>query len=138
MMQRKYPGRLRGHKLLRWLPLFFGLFLVFSFTAKAQENAELLGSVTDPTGAVVANATVTLTNAATGEVRNGITNDAGLYDFPALHIGSYTLKVTASGFEIYEKTGIVMNVAATIREDVKLAVGASSTTVTVQANALHL
>ncbi len=45
----------------------------------------------------------------------------------------YSLKVTASGFEASEKTGIVMNVAATVREDVKLAVGAGSTTVTVQA-----
>ncbi|MGB7353605.1 MAG: carboxypeptidase regulatory-like domain-containing protein [Acidobacteriaceae bacterium] len=129
---------MRGHGMLRWLPVLFGLFLIFSLTARAQENAELLGSVTDPSGAVVANASVTLTNAATGEVRNGVTNAAGLYDFPALHIGSYTLKVTASGFEIYQKTDIVMNVAATVREDVKLAVGASSTTVTVQANALHL
>ncbi|MGA8529514.1 MAG: TonB-dependent receptor [Acidobacteriaceae bacterium] len=104
----------------------------------AQENAELSGSVTDPTGAVVPGAKVIITNVATGEARTGTTNAAGLYDFPGLNIGSYTLKVTATGFEAYESTGIIMNVAATVREDVKLAVGASSTTVTVQANALHL
>jgi hypothetical protein len=108
------------------------------FTAGAQENAELSGAVTDPTGAVIANAKVTLTNSATGEVRTGNTNGAGLYDFPALHIGEYSLKVTFPGFETFEKTGIVMNVAATVREDVRLTVGAGTTTVTVQANALHL
>jgi Carboxypeptidase regulatory-like domain len=108
------------------------------FTAGAQENAELSGTVSDPTGAVIANAKVILTNSATGEVRTGTTNGAGLYDFPALHIGSYNLKVTTQGFETYEKTGIVMNVAATVREDVRLTVGAGTTTVQVQANALHL
>lgn len=108
------------------------------FTAGAQENAELSGSVTDPTGAVIANAEVTLTNTATSEARTGVTNAAGLYDFPALRIGTYNLKVTAQGFEVFEKTGIVMNVAATVREDIKLAIGASTTTVEVQANALHL
>jgi hypothetical protein len=115
-----------------------GIAMCAVFTAGAQENAELSGEVTDPTGAVVSSAKVILTNSATGEVRTGITNGAGLYDFPAMRIGVYSMKVTASGFEAYEKTGIVMNVAATVREDVRLAVGASSTTVTVQANALHL
>jgi Carboxypeptidase regulatory-like domain len=112
--------------------------LCAAFMANAQENAELTGTVKDPSGAVIPNANVTLTNASTAEVRAGTTNAAGLYDFPALHIGTYSLRVTASGFEAYQKTGIVMNVAATVREDVTLAVGAGTTTVTVQANALHL
>ncbi|HLJ79465.1 MAG TPA: carboxypeptidase regulatory-like domain-containing protein [Acidobacteriaceae bacterium] len=121
----------------RWLCLAIAA-LCFVFVASAQENATLTGSVTDPSGAVVPNAKVTLTNSATGEIRAGTTNGAGLYEFAALHIGSYNLRVAASGFETYEKSGIVMNVAATVREDVQLAVGASTTTVTVQANSLHL
>lgn len=113
-------------------------FLCAVCFVSAQENAELSGAVTDPSGAVIPNANVTLTNSATGEVRTSATNDAGLYDFPALHIGSYSLKVTAAGFQTYETTGIVMNVAATVREDVKLQVGASTQTVRVEANAMHL
>ena len=109
-----------------------------TFMASAQENAELTGTVKDPSGAVVPNAKITLTDASTAEVRAGTTNGAGMYDFPALHNGTYNLKVTATGFEAYAKTGIVMDVAATVREDVILALGASTTTVTVQANALHL
>lgn len=108
------------------------------FMASAQENAELTGTVKDASGAVVPNARVTLTNASTAEVRAGTTNSAGIYDFPALHNGTYSMKVAVTGFETYEKTSIVMDVAATVREDVTLAVGASSTTVTVEANALHL
>jgi hypothetical protein len=122
----------------RRLLIFGVVVLCTAFVASAQENAELTGTVKDPSGAVVANANVTLTDAATGEVRTGTTNGDGLYDFPALHIGSYNMKVTAGGFEAYVKTGIVMNVAATVREDVSLVLGASTTTVTVQANALHL
>lgn len=107
-------------------------------TVQAQENAELMGTVSDPSGAVVPNAKITLTNSGTGEVRAGTANAAGFYDFPALHIGTYNLKVAATGFENYEKTGIIVNVAATEREDVTLAVGASTQTVTVEADALHL
>jgi hypothetical protein len=112
--------------------------LCTAFIANAQENAELTGTVKDPSGAIVPNAKVTLTNASTAEVRVGTTNADGLYDFPGLHNGTYDLKVVVQGFKTYEKTGIVMDVAATVREDVPLAVGASSTTVTVQANAIHL
>ena len=124
-------------KWKRWLCLAT-VALSAVFMANAQENAELTGSVTDPSGAVVANAKVTLTNSATGEVRTGTTNGAGLYDFPALHIGSYSMKVEVPSFKTYEKTNIVMNVAATVRENVVLAVGANTQTVMVQANALHL
>ncbi|MGA7524767.1 MAG: carboxypeptidase regulatory-like domain-containing protein, partial [Acidobacteriaceae bacterium] len=138
MMQRKKTGILRRYGMLCWLPVLFGLFLVFSMPASAQENADLSGAVTDPSGAVVPNAKVILTNVATGETRTGTTNGAGLYDFPGLNNSTYSLKVTASGFQSSAKTGIVINVAATVREDVKLAVGANSTTVTVEANALHL
>ncbi|MGC2404124.1 MAG: carboxypeptidase regulatory-like domain-containing protein [Acidobacteriaceae bacterium] len=104
----------------------------------AQENAELTGTVTDPSGAVVPNAKVTATNTAIGEVRTATSNGAGLYDFAAMHIGTYTLVVEAPGFRSYNKTGIVMNVAATVREDVPLTVGGNNQTVTVAANALHL
>jgi hypothetical protein len=118
------------------------LIAVFSMllmgSAMAQENAELEGTVTDPTGAAVPRAQVTITNTASSEVRTGNTNGDGLYDFPGMRIGTYTLSVTAAGFETYSKTNIVMNVAAAVRENVALAIGASSQTVSVSADALHL
>jgi hypothetical protein len=117
------------------LPLFLILACVGAW---AQENAVLTGTVTDPSGAVVANASVLITNTRTSETRSATTNGDGLYEFPALEIGTYTLKVSATGFKVYEETGIVMNVAATVREDVKLSIGASSQTVTVAADVLTL
>jgi hypothetical protein len=115
------------------------LFLILACTAAfAQENAELTGTVKDPLGAVIPNATVTITNTATGEVRTGISNGAGIYDFSGLNHGIYTLKVEAKNFERYSKTGIVMNVAATVQENVVLTIGSSTQTVTVQADVLHL
>lgn len=114
------------------------ILLLFSYPAVAQENAELTGTVTDPSGAVVPGAAVTVINTLTGLARVVKTNSAGLYDFPALKIGTYDLKVSGPGFKIYRKTGIVMNVAATVEADVTLAVGTSTETVTVSAAALAL
>ncbi len=114
------------------------LALCIPLSMRAQENAELSGTVKDPTGAVVPNATITLINTATGDVRTSTSNGAGLYDFSALRIGTYTLKVEAQGFSKYEKTGIVMNVAATVQENAVLVIGGSNQTVTVEADALHL
>jgi hypothetical protein len=107
-------------------------------SAWAQENAELKGTVTDPSGAVVANATITITNAATGEVKTINSNGAGLYDFPNLQHGTYNLKAEAKGFNTAQTNGIVMNVAATVAQNVTLAIGAGVQTVTVEADALHL
>ncbi|MFY9746924.1 MAG: carboxypeptidase-like regulatory domain-containing protein, partial [Acidobacteriaceae bacterium] len=97
------------------LPAALVVGMLLCGTSWAQENAELTGTVKDPSGAVVPNAKITLTDASTAEVRAGTTNGAGMYDFPALHNGTYNLKVTATGFEAYAKTGIVMDVAATVR-----------------------
>jgi hypothetical protein len=115
------------------------LFFFFSLTPllHAQENATINGTVTDASGAVVANAQLTLTNTATGQIRNEVSNSVGAYRFGNVGIGNYTLDVTASGFSKYSKTGIVVNVASTLEEDVSLKVGSSSTTVSVQAEALQ-
>lgn len=106
--------------------------------ASAQENAEVTGSVTDPTGAVIPGATVTLINNATGDTKNTTTNSAGLYNFPGLNHGTYTLKVQAQGFKQFQKTGIVVDVAATVPENAVLEIGGNNQTVTVEADALHL
>ncbi len=114
------------------------LALFMCGTSQAQENATLTGTVTDPSGAVIPNASVILTNTQTGVSRAVTTDSAGMYVFPALNNGIYDLKVSATGFKVSSKTGIVLNVAATVEENVELAVGAANQTVTVQANALHL
>ena len=103
-----------------------------------QDNATITGTVADSSGAVVANATVDLTNTATGQVRESKSNTVGEYRIANVGIGTYTLTATASGFETFTRTGIIVNVAQTLEENIALSVGSASQTVTVQANALQV
>ena len=80
-------------RLARFASVIVLTALAFVAMAGAQENAELTGTVMDQSGAAVPNATVTITNAATGDSHTASTNSTGLYDFPGLHIGNYTLEV---------------------------------------------
>jgi len=115
------------------LPLFFVLACVGLY---AQANSELTGIVVDQTGAVVAGAKIVLTEPATAFTKTTESGVTGLFDIAGLNPGSYTLTVTAKGFEKYTENGIVINVSMTFRRDVKLTVGAESQTVEVQADAL--
>jgi hypothetical protein len=115
------------------LPLFLVMACAGAF---AQANSELTGIVTDQTGAVVAGAQIVLTDPATGFTRATTSGPTGLYDISGLNPANYNLKVTAKGFKAYTQSGIVVNVSATVRADVKLTLGVETTTVTVEADAL--
>ncbi len=104
----------------------------------AQENATINGTVTDASGAVLSHAQISLTNSGTGQEREDVTNASGAYRFGNLGIGSYTLKATSPGFQTYTKTGIEVNVAQTLEENIALQVGSQTQTVSVQANALQI
>src|SRR5450759_3182800 len=93
-------------------------------------SGDLTGTVTDPTGAVLANATVTLKSVDTGETRTTTTNSSGLYRFSLLRPGSYTVGVAAQGFSRTQSQYIV-NIGQTTVANVKMALGAGSTTVEV-------
>ena len=103
-----------------------------------QDNATITGTVTDSSGAVVANGTVDLTNNATGQVRETKSNTVGEYRVGNVGIGTYTLTAVASGFEKFTRTGIIVNVAQTLEENITLSVGSEAQTVTVQADALQV
>ena len=104
--------------------------------ASAQENGTITGQVTDRTGAAVPGVTITVTRTDTGEVRTTQSGASGLYEIPGLAVGTYNLKATKGGFKNYTKTGIVINVAATVRADVAFQVGSASESVVVNAAAL--
>jgi hypothetical protein len=127
-------SRVKG--LPEWFAVF-ALLLAFTPILRAQENATINGTVTDASGAVVANAQLTLTDSATGQVKTETSNSVGAYRFGNLAIGTYTLSATASGFEKYTKTGIVVNVAQTLEEDISFKVGSATQTVSVEAEALQ-
>jgi len=102
---------------------FVALILFLAPAAFCQDNATITGFVNDPSGAVVPNAQITLTNTATNQVRQTVSNASGTYRFANVGIGTYTLNVAAQGFQKYTKTGIVVNVAQTVEQDAVLAIG---------------
>ena len=102
------------------------LLLAFAFTPAvllAQDTAQITGTVTDPSGAAVSGAQVTLTSVGQGTTRTATANSSGDFLFAAVPVGSYNLDVTAQGFKKYEASGIVLNVGPKARTDVTLAVG---------------
>jgi hypothetical protein len=101
-----------------------------------EQSSSLTGVVTDQTGAVVAGAEIRLMNPETGETHETISSPTGLYDSGGLEPGTYSLKVTAKGFQTYGQTGIVVSAHATCRVDIKMTIGAETQTVSVVADAL--
>lgn len=98
----------------------------------AQEPAGgIEGTVTDPQGAVVQNATISIRNTATNATRTVSTGDDGHYKAASLPPGGYEVKVTAQGFKSQLATGVTVEVGRTTPLDVKLEIGGSSETVTV-------
>jgi hypothetical protein len=126
----------KGRDIL-WMLSVFALFVVFTSHAYAQ-TATVVGTVTDPTGAVVANATIKLTNLETGLATNVVTAGDGQFVAPGLAVGHYTISTTANGFKSSLKTGIVLSVGDRVRIDFQLQVGTAQQTVTVEADELHL
>src|SRR5260370_34419840 len=84
--------------------------------------AELTGTVSDSSGAVVVVATITITNLATNAERSLQTNSSGVYDAPSLPPGQYTVKVSMSGFRAVA-SNVELQVAAVARQNFKLEVG---------------
>ncbi len=110
--------------------------LLFTQTARAQFNAQLSGTVTDTTGAVVSGAAVKLTNDATQVVHNATTGGEGAYSFHELPPGTYSLEVTAKGFKGSTLSGVSIVAESPRNVDVKLEVGGSGETVTVNGSSV--
>jgi hypothetical protein len=122
----------------KWLSLgglLAMLLLILAMPAlHAQTTAQISGLVTDNTGAVIPGATVTLVNEATQDTRVVTSNGDGLYSFPALLPSTYTIKITAKGFEPKNLTGLVLHAGdERAIPALALAIGSENQTVTVQA-----
>ncbi len=118
--------------------LFILLITIAAFQATGQVNtASLTGLVTDPNGAVASKARVTITSTTTGLNRSMLTDGAGYYSFQAIPIGSYAVKVEASGFEMISEQ-VQLETAEKSRRDYTLKVGSAQETVTVSTGASGL
>ena len=99
---------------------------------RAQANtADVVGTVTDVSGAVVPNATVTLTNTGTGIAQTLETSGSGDYDFTLVQVGAYNIKVAAKGFKTFSAPDFALSAGDRARIDAKLEIGESTQTVEV-------
>ena len=98
-------------------------------------TADLTGTVTDNTGAAIPNASVTLTNLGTREVRTAQTTGAGDYTFTLLNPGTYSVKVKEKGFKTFVVPAVSLAASDRAREDAKLEIGAATQTVEVTGQA---
>ena len=106
--------------------------LALSFSAFAQvQNGQFAGTVTDPSGAAIANAKVTANNTATGFNQSVVTNASGNYTITQLPIGTYKLTVEASGFKSESNPSLVVNAGTISHVDFKLQIGKASEVVEV-------
>lgn len=127
---RKLAGRAprcKGVAVWMWVLLFTLVGSGFQLL-HAQINSGLTGTVTDPSGAAVANAKLTFRNDATGITERAVTSSAGAYT-ENLAPGTYTITVDVPGFEKYQATHVVVEVGATPTFSVKLTLGANNETV---------
>ena len=106
--------------------------LVSAGIAAAQtSNASIVGDVTDPTGAAIPGATITVTNTATGVSREVTTNELGAYRVYPLQPANYEVTASAAGFSTKVQTGVVLQVAAVLKVDFQLEVGEVSESIEV-------
>src|SRR4051812_13226019 len=131
---------MRKHQML-WkcslmLSLLGALLLAVTNPTFAQDvNASLSGMVTDPSGAAVPNAKLTLTNEANGFQSSFVSDEGGNYSFRNLTPGEYSLSVSAGGFKTQDQKGIELAINQPGHVDVHLPVGQTGETVTVVADA---
>ncbi len=130
-----------GRKILLSAPLMLGLALWMGLPPGAHAqiiNGSIVGTITDPTGAVIQKSTVTATDTGTGLKRVVQTGSGGQYAMSSLAPGTYNVTAVASGFKPLGKSNVVITPGATVRVDLQLQVGSSTQEVSVSAMAVQL
>jgi hypothetical protein len=127
--------RHRFQRGLRNATMLFAPLLVASSLAFGQlTTADILGTVTDASGAVIPNAQITLTNLGTQEKRTITSNAAGDYTFTLLPVGHYSIAVKAKGFKSFSTSDLAVEAGDRARADAHMDLGAEDQTVTVEAS----
>src|SRR5579862_2403614 len=112
------------------------LIVLFACALPAlSQNASVSGTVTDPSGAQVAEAAVSATNIATGVVTNGTSNSIGLFVFPTLPPGQYSFSAEHPGFRKAVVDGVTLDIGSAVTVNMALQIGQASETVEVLATA---
>jgi hypothetical protein len=114
---------------------FLGTLLCFGLPLLGQTLGEITGRVSDPSGAALPNAALTLTSTATNAVRQADSGNDGFYSFPSVPPGIYNLKTEHPGFKTATSNNIEIQVQQTVRLDFSLPIGEASQSVEVSAAA---
>ena len=122
-----------NHRIAFRLATLCILLLAVAFQVSAQD-ATIVGTVTDPTGASVPNANISIKNTDTGLIQQFKSNTAGEFVAPSLHIGHYLVRAEAAGFKPMERKDVVLQVGDRIRLDFSLEVGTATEQMTVEAS----
>jgi len=127
--------RSKTGKACLYLTVLFCLTALMVSSATAQElRGTVRGVVTDPTGALVVGATLTLSNDNTGVEVKRESNEAGQYIFDFVSAGTYTLRVEAAGFRTFVQQNILVQTRADITVNAALVLGAVTEQVTIEAS----
>jgi hypothetical protein len=127
-----------GRQCAKLLILATVLCQTIFLCGQAVNNAQIHGSVTDPSGAAVVGAKVRVVNSLTGLVRDSVTGSEGTYTLPNLPVGPYSLEIANQGFETYRRTGILLQVGESAKIDIALKVGTITQTETVQSDTIMI
>ena len=113
-------------------------FLSASFAVSQLDRGQIIGSISDPSGAIVPGARITATQKATGIVFSASATATGAYTLAALPVGIYDLQVEATGFKRVQQTGLEVNAGSSVRVDIALDLGSTGESVQVHAEVVHL
>jgi hypothetical protein len=131
----------RRTKAIAWYAVAIAIACLISLAPRignAQASAGITGTITDPSGAVISNAKVTITNEETSVANKTISGSAGTYSFKGLLPGKYTVAVDDPGFKKEVQRGINIDVSTTATVDISLSTGAANETVQVTSEAIAL
>src|SRR5438445_13725869 len=132
MVHKRLPGGSVMHRSISFavvLLLFVAIVGSLAPLSAQEITAAIVGTVTDPSGAPVSGASVSATDTERGTVWTAKTNDSGAYNITRIPIGSYSLKVGASGFQTVTHAAFTLVLNQTARVDVQMKVGQISETV---------
>jgi hypothetical protein len=118
--------------------LLLALIPCFALAARADTGGSISGTVTDQSGAVVPDTSVSALNLDTTVQQTTKTNGNGFYTFTNLPVGRYEIEIVRDGFKPYKRTGLVLDVNAALREDISLTMGEQSEEVVVSDTAVHV
>src|SRR5437870_13604855 len=105
---------------------------VFALPAFPQGNTgRILGNISDPSGALIPGASITITDVERGTSRSLVTDEAGAYNAPSLPPGTYRIRAELQGFKTVERTNVVLEVGKELKIDIALEPGALNEKITV-------